>query len=956
MATLSLTNLVLLAVAVVSVNLLVLGLRRRILLRIGLRNIARKRGQVAIAVAGLLVSTSIISGSLVFSDSWKATLDNVVIRGFDLTDETVTRQGATGMLEFFPYTTYGDLSQAVAAGASLHHVAAAAPRIIVSVAVNDNTTGILRTQATLVGYREAQDLGQFVLKAGTIPAGDLTTNEAILNDHLAMRLDAKPGDELRVFLGPAVRSVQLVAVTGDRGRGGWQNGDNLFVNLALAQELVGQPDRINYILVANVGGPTEGYRSSDAAAAELNTTLGSGFTVAEVKKDGLHDAEANSASLSDLFFVLSSFSIISGILLIVSIFVMLAEERKTEMGISRALGMRRASLVQTFILEGFVYALASAALGALAGVAVGATIIWVVGQIFEGLGEFVVIALLPSSLALAFGIGALLTLGTIAATSWYVSRLNVVRAIRSIPEPPPQRSTWMQLLLGTLSLGVGILLAVVAFPLGSSLDLSTGISLAALGLAALLLRAVNQRVLLTSTGLFLILWLLKPFNIIQSSVEILGFIIIGVLLVLAGVLLVMANSEALLAALTAIVRRRRTLLPVVRTAIAYPMNRRFRTAMSLAMFALIIFTITTLAMFQALFGSSVASFTQQFSGGYDIGGFSNPQTGVQNFSVRLAAGTLSTRIAYHEELTYGRALAEAQGMNRSVGYSIAGINGDFVNRSHFTLHALAAGYASADEAWRAVLANPTLAIVDRSAQPQDFGPPGVLLPIVLGGTVNLKSPAGTARTVTIIGVMDQSFAQAVFVAPEVQQALTNITTPSLFLFKVAQGQDAAAVGKDLERAFLDINLQTYVFVDVIKENIRGTLNFFYLLQGFLALGLIVGIAGLGVVTLRNVAERRNVMGALRALGFRRSMVLGAFLLENTFVALLGMGIGVVLGIGLAFRLRGQIEFLAHGDFVIPWTSLLLILGVAYGASLLATFSPARRAARMPPAEALRIAE
>ncbi len=98
------------------------------------------------------------------------------------------------------------------------------------------------------------------------------------------------------------------------------------------------------------------------------------------------------------------------------------------------------------------------------------------------------------------------------------------------------------------------------------------------------------------------------------------------------------------------------------------------------------------------------------------------------------------------------------------------------------------------------------------------------------------------------------------------------------------------------------------------------------------------------------------MGALRALGFRRSMVLGAFLLENSFVTLLGSAIGVGLGIGLAYRLRGEIEFLSHGQFYIPWVNLLLVVGIAYGASFLATFSPARRAARMPPAEALRIAE
>ncbi len=954
MVALNFTGLVLLALLAVTVAILVMGAQRRILLRIGLRNVARKRGQVAIAVAGLLVSTSIISGSLVFSDSWKATLNNIVIRGLDLTDETVTRQGATGLLDFFPYSTYTNLSQAKA---SMPHVSAVAPRVIVPVAVQETTSTLFRTQVILVGYESAVDLGEFILKAGSLPSGRLAADQAIINHRLATRTDAQVGHTLKVFLGPSPLSLTVAAIVDDRGRGGWQNGEDIFVNLSVAQGLVGQPGRVNYIVVANEGGPTAGYLVSRDAAVELNATLGSGYTVDEVKRVGIDQATTQADQLSQLFIVLSSFSIVSGLLLIVSIFVMLAEERKTEMGISRALGMRRRNLVQAFVLEGFIYALVSAALGALVGVAVGATIIWVFSLIFEGLGEYIVISILPSSLALAFGVGALLTLGTIVLTSWYVSRLNIVRAIRDIPEPIPRRSSWKQLLLGTLAVVLGLLLSLLAFVQVSSLDLAMGISLVVLGITTLLLRRVNQRVLLTLAGSFIVVWLVQPYTIIHGGqVQILGFIVVGILLVLGGVLIVMANSEALLAALTAMVRRGRKLLPVVRTAVAYPMNKRFRTGMNIAMFALIIFTITTLAMFQSLFTTGVTTFTQEFSGGYDIVGFSNPQLRVQDFSAKLSAdATLARGVAYHEELVMGRALARSDQMNHSIGYNIIGINGDFVARNRFTFYALAPGYATAEVAWRAVLENPNLAVVDRTTEAQNFGP-AIDLPITLGGTVRLASPGGAAREVTIIGVLDQPLTRAVYTAPEVSRDLLNLTTPSLFYFKVAEGQDATALAKGLEKDFLDINLQTLVFADLIQQIIRNNLSFFQLLQGFLALGLIVGVAGLGVVTLRNVAERKNVMGALRALGFRRSMVLGAFLLENSFVALLGIALGVALGVGLAYRLRSQIEFISHGAFVIPWESLLPIVGIAYAASLLATFSPARRAARMPPAEALRIAE
>ena len=46
-----------------------------------------------------------------------------------------------------------------------------------------------------------------------------------------------------------------------------------------------------------------------------------------------------------------------------------------------------------------------------------------------------------------------------------------------------------------------------------------------------------------------------------------------------------------------------------------------------------------------------------------------------------------------------------------------------------------------------------------------------------------------------------------------------------------------------------------------------TRQIFQLFQGYLAMGLIVGIAGTAVVMVRAVRERRRQIGTLRALGF-----------------------------------------------------------------------------------------
>ena len=68
------------------------------------------------------------------------------------------------------------------------------------------------------------------------------------------------------------------------------------------------------------------------------------------------------------------------------------------------------------------------------------------------------------------------------------------------------------------------------------------------------------------------------------------------------------------------------------------------------------------------------------------------------------------------------------------------------------------------------------------------------------------------------------------------------------------------------------------------------------MRGYLALGSIVGIAGIGVIMVRAVRERRRQVGVLRALGFQATAVRRAFVVESAFVAVEGVVIGTVLAL------------------------------------------------------------
>src|SRR6185437_17034907 len=74
---------------------------------------------------------------------------------------------------------------------------------------------------------------------------------------------------------------------------------------------------------------------------------------------------------------------------------------------------------------------------------------------------------------------------------------------------------------------------------------------------------------------------------------------------------------------------------------------------------------------------------------------------------------------------------------------------------------------------------------------------------------------------------------------------------------------------------------------------QESVAFFSMFQGFMALGLFVGIAGLGVIAFRSVVERRQQIGMLRAIGYQRPTVTLSFVLESGFIAVMGIASGVV---------------------------------------------------------------
>jgi putative ABC transport system permease protein len=225
-------------------------------------------------------------------------------------------------------------------------------------------------------------------------------------------------------------------------------------------------------------------------------------------------------------------------------------------------------------------------------------------------------------------------------------------------------------------------------------------------------------------------------------------------------------------------------------------------------------------------------------------------------------------------------------------------------------------------------------------------------------TITIRDSAtGESRDVRVIGVIafgassnfpgvyvgEDTFLE-VFGEPEMAIHYVALTNPD-------EAKDAA---REIESALVTSGAQADSLVDLANEENALSRGFLYLMSAFMGLGLLVGIAAVGVIAFRTVVERRQQIGMLRAIGFKKNTVALSFLLESSFVTILGVTSGILLGLWLAYFLVTGDDFPAEGQqFYIPWLQITVIGVFTVVASLLMTWIPSRQAASVPTAEALR---
>jgi putative ABC transport system permease protein len=973
---------VVLAVALAAVA--VLAVRNPVFLRLGIRNVRRRRARTALIVVGLMLGTTIIAAALATGDTMSRTIRSSAVTALGRTDEVVAAKGLESALTFntpgtsgaryFPQQYAARVRRATARSGL---VAGVEPVIVEDVAVQDATTRQNEPRVSLFASDPKQMRGFGEIRSGgrAVSLAGLGSGEVYLNDAAGDDLGAQPGDAIRILAGRRPVRFRVKAIVSYDGAG--TDGDAVLMPLPPAQALLGQPGRVRGIFIANSGGP-----SQSAAVVRLVRPVVSplGLEVDNTKQDALDAADEAGAAFMSFFTTFGSFSIAAGILLIFLIFVMLAAERRGELGIARAVGTRRGHLVQMFVYEGAAYDLLAAAVGALVGMAVAYGMVLAIARAFGALGDFhIAYSVSGTSMVLAYALGVLLTLVVVAVSAWRVSRMNVSSAIRNLPEPPHAKARRWRWILGAAGVALGLLLAVVGVGNEDSVTLGFGVSLLVLGLVPIL-RAlgVSERASHTGAGLALVIWFVFPISrwlFGEMKVNFGIFVLGGLMIVVGATWTIMYNADVLLGTFGSLACRIRSIAPVVRMAMAYPLRGLFRTGVTVAMFTLVVFTLVVGATTTGSFTNAIND-TDSFGGGFDVRATSSPAAPIGNLGAAIAHAPglkrSDIRLVSSESVLPVKARQLGAGAGEA-SYLVNGADDVFLSHNTYRLAMRANGYTSDAEVWRALRRHPGLAVVDPLVVPRkanwnfggatDFRLHGFYLEDKTFAPIRVSvrdEQSNRTLTLKVVGVLSDTAPPMMMGLWTSQRTLApafgDRVLPTVHLLGLRPGVDPRATAKKLESAFLGNGMEADALEKLLSDQVSGSLTFDRLMMGFMALGLIVGVAALGVITARAVVERRQQIGVLRAIGFSRRTVQLCFVLESSFVALTSIVVGTGLGLAVAYSVISDSRRTPSWEnmsFAVPWTTLAAIFVAVYVVTILTTLAPALRASRVYPAEALR---
>ena len=911
--------------------------RRPLLARLAVREAIRRPGQSAIAVAGLMVGTAAIFCMEIGADSVVASGAAGAELSWGRVDLTISDGGRA----------FGDdVARAIAADRALTQLVDGVQggvELVGSAADLDRETG--KASVRLIGFDPSAQapFGRYILTDDRQTDGtDLAADEVLLSSSLAGALDARPGDRLQISAGSARQvTVAVAGIARTEGPGAYGLRPAVYAPTVALAPLLG-PGAINVIRISARADLQPALSAGHEAAGRLREALAripsaGSLVVREDKATDIAAAIRSGEIGREWQTAYGLFVALAGIALVVNLVVAVAEERRPRHAVLRAMGLTRSGLVGLSLLEGAVYSVVAAALGLIVGAAAALVLVaqlpdyWYT-PISRAIPAH--LAIQPTSAVFAVAAGSLIVMLTMLIAAVRTSRMVISAAIKDLPasspgDPPARWQTALLVIVGVASVALLISPGPIPQMVGGTGLIAT---LATLGSGR-----ISDRSRATLTGGALGVWGLIGMGKILTGVGASGpAAALAGLVAICGLSIVIAANLRLVEGLPRLVAGRRgSLQATLRPPLAYVSRRPLRTGLGIGAFGLVVLALALMATLRGTYDRNL----EPDAGRYDlrVATATTPNLRLPASMTGVARETSFATRAYRGDVAF--AFRDGvTGVDHDQLISFFGFtDAQFVNPP-VRLWRWEDQFQDEDDVWRTIRDDPSLLVSSTYAFGTDLtfqGPDGL---------VN-RHVAAIFSPLVLVGLVGSTEATSPFASG---QGGTTI------LVGLEPGSDVDATARTLERRVYRAGADVTTMADLLTDARRGAsfINVVYLLFG---MGLLIGVASLGILSIRAVVERRRSNGVLRAMGFARFVLLTGMLVEATLIATCGLAIGLGAGLAGGYLWARELAGIIPGGSVgLDLSALVGMVAFVYGAVLLVTIGPAVQASRVVPAEALRL--
>jgi putative ABC transport system permease protein len=310
--------------------------RRPGLRKLAVRNIVRRPGEAALIVLGSMLGTAIICTSFLVGDTFGQSIRRIAPDKLGEVDVAVVASDPAKLPAAIGAVDVSAL-RGVDGSIVVHRTGA-------TVSTPGTAAGRLAEPFSTVSeldFDKAREFGSDRRATGMVDAGPTPTgDEIVIGRDLATKLKVAAGQAIDVYAYGTHRTFTVRTIVPRRGLAaidvtGGSHAFTAFVAPGTIDAMRGEgkapgaaPPEADWFLSAK-GGVYDSVAAAGPLHRALQERIGKmdGITLYESKRDLLENADAQSAGLRQLFSGIGGFSIIAGLLLLVNIFVMLAEER-----------------------------------------------------------------------------------------------------------------------------------------------------------------------------------------------------------------------------------------------------------------------------------------------------------------------------------------------------------------------------------------------------------------------------------------------------------------------------------------------------------------------------------------------------------------------------------------------------------------------------------------------------